>query len=115
MFIALQECGHINSNGLQNDFYTMVQRDATNHSIRSSNFGLEINSGQEENVFSYLTTFITRFALSVHKLNSNNQGEMKMIPLVDFNRSWTDADLCKEFGITDKEYAEILKVIPVYY
>jgi len=38
-----------------------------------------------------------------------------MIPLVDLNRSWTDADLCKEFGITTEEYAEILKVIPAYY
>ena len=107
--------GNVGTTGPKDDFYSMVQKDNTKHTIRSSNFGLEINSSQEANVFSYLTTFIVRFALSINKLNANVQGEMKMIPLVDLNRSWTDADLRKEFGITDEEYAEILKVIPAYY
>jgi len=91
-------------------------RDKNKHVIQSANFGFKINPVQKDNVHSYLSAFVARFCLSVYKINGHNdRGEMKMIPLVDLNRSWTDADLCKEFGITTEEYAEILKVIPAYY
>ena len=33
-----------------------------------------------------------------------NAGEAGLIPWMDFSRSWTDADLRKEFGITQQEW-----------
>ena len=38
-----------------------------------------------------------------------------MIPWLDFFRKWTDADLRKEFNITDQEWNFICSVIPKYY
>jgi len=50
------------------------------------------------------------------KMNYHHEtGELALTPLVDFNQSWDDEKLCKEFGITDDEYAVIRSVIPTYY
>ena len=44
-----------------------------------------------------------------------NMGELKNLPLIPFDREWNDEMLCELFGITEEEYAEILRVIPAYY
>jgi hypothetical protein len=98
------------------DFYTIVQRDASAHSIGNHNFGFLIEKGQEKSVYSYLKSFVARYALSIYKTNTNNHmGEFKIVPLVPFDRIWTDEMLCEEIGIADSEYEEILKHIPEYY
>ena len=79
-------------------------------------FTMRIAKEEVPNAVSYLETFILRFALSLHKYNEQfNRGELKSVPLVDFNQEWTDEKLMAEWGITEDEYAEILKVIPAYY
>ena len=98
------------------DFYTIVQREESAHSIGSHSFGFIVETDQAESVYSYLKSFVARYALSIYKTNTNNhRGEFKIIPLVPFDRVWTDEMLCEEIGISDSEYEEILKHIPEYY
>ena len=98
------------------DFYTFMSRDKK-YWVGESNHGLEVNSeDQIENIASYFKTYLARFALSLYKFNTAMvNGELKSVPLVDFNQEWTDEKLMAEWGITEEEYAEILKVIPAYY
>jgi len=98
------------------DYNTFISKDSKFwHS--EGDFGIPLeHEGQRANVVSYLKTFVARFALAISKLNmSMNRGELTQVPLVDFDQSWDDEKLCKEFGITDDEYAVIRSVIPTYY
>jgi methylase of polypeptide subunit release factors len=98
------------------DFYTMVTRDKDYHKVEDSKFGFKIDSTQEKSMYSYLTTYIARYALSIFKTNPNNHvGEMRIVPLVSFDRIWTDEMLATEIGITDAELDAIKHVLPAYY
>jgi len=105
----------LRGNAGSDDFYTFIPRSPDYH-IMHNGYGLSINPANIENVVTYLKTNMARFALALYKFNANNhQGEFRSVPLVDFNQEWTDEKLMAEWGITDEEYAEILKVIPAYY
>lgn len=79
-------------------------------------FGLKIEEQQMGNVVSYLTSYVARYALSLLKFNLHlDNGELKSVPLVDFDQTWDDAKLCELFGLTDAEFAEIKRVIPAYH
>jgi hypothetical protein len=96
--------------------YTFISRDPKFWDS-TSDFGVPLkHEGQRLNVASYLKTYVARFALAILKMNVNHHmGELVLVPLVDFDQSWDDEKLCKEFGITDDEYAVIRSVIPTYY
>ena len=97
------------------DFYTIISK-SPDHQIMHNDYGLLINPVNIENVITYLKTNLARFALALYKFNGNShQGELRIVPQVDFNQEWTDEKLMAEWGITEEEYAEILKVIPTYY
>lgn len=97
-----------------NDFYTFIPRDGFD---TTSDWGIAIDGEyQKDNVRTYLKTFIARFAFSIRKYSVHlYAGELSLVPLVDFNQEWTDEKLMAKWGITEEEYAEILKVIPAYY
>lgn len=108
--------GNTGKNGPKDDFYTIVSKDKNSHIIEECDFGLEISKGQEDSVYSFLTLFITRFCLSVLKINKNNhRKEFDFIPLVSFDKIWTEEMLQKELGITDDELCVITSSIPDYY
>jgi len=98
------------------DFYTMVTRDKDKHKVEDSCFGFKIEPDQEESMYSYLTSFLARFALSIYKTNTNNHvGEMRIVPLVSFDRIWTDEMLAKEWEVSNDELDAIKKILPDYY
>lgn len=108
--------GNTGKNGPKDDFYTIVSKDKSSHMIEECDFGLEISKGQEDSIYSFLTLFITRFCLSLLKINKNNhRKEFDFIPLVPFDRLWTEEMLQKELGITDYELNIITSSIPNYY
>ena len=76
-------------------------------------FGIKVeNNKQIKNVYSYLKTFVARFGLSLVKINPNNhRGEFAKVPLVNFNKQWTDEMLIKELGLTQKEFKTIVKTL----
>ena len=107
----------------KNDFYTFQPSDITNTQYYTTNisekhdFGIEVeNNKQIKNVYSYLMTHVSRFGLSILKNNPNNHmGEFGKVPLVDFNKKWTDEMLIKELGLTQKEFKIIVKTLGDYH
>ncbi len=56
------------------------------------------------NVISYIQTTFFRFLISLKKITQHtNRTTYSLIPLVEFDRPWTDSDLCKRYGISDSE------------
>ena len=99
----------------RDDLYTFISRDRK-YWTGDFNHGLEYDSEiQVNNIASYLKTYLARFALSLYKFNNALIGALASVPLVDFDQEWSDDKLKAEWGITDEEYIEILKVIPKYY
>ena len=80
-------------------------------------FGIKVeNNKQIKNVYSYLKTFVARFGLSLVKTNANNHmGEFAKVPLVDFDKKWTDEMLIKELGLTKKEMKIIVDSLGYYH
>ena len=76
-------------------------------------FGIRVkNNEQIKNVYSYLKTFIARFGLALLKINANNHGgDFAKVPLVDFNKEWTDEILIKELKLTEKEFEIIVDTL----
>lgn len=100
------------------DMFTFVPLgDLSEWETTDSNFGIRVdNTKQFKNVPSYLRSNVARFCLSIYKFSLNShRGEFAGVPIVDFNRKWDDKSLCELFGITKKEYKEILRVIPEFY
>lgn len=104
--------GHIGCD----DMATAISIDPSFDSVEC-NHGIPVESNeQRKNVRTYLETYVARFCLAITKYNGNqHRGEFMTVPLVDFDRSWDDESLCELFGITKKEYKEILRVIPKFY
>jgi cyclopropane fatty-acyl-phospholipid synthase-like methyltransferase len=102
------------------DFYTFISDNsdywAKNVEV-ATDFGIPVTDNtQLANVYSYLQTYIARFGLAILKTNLNHhRGEFAKVPLVDFDHTYTDKQLCAMIGITPTEYAAILKVIVPYH
>ena len=64
------------------------------------------------NVISYMKTKFFRF-LVLQKKNTQNAARnvYSFVPLQDFSRPWTDADLYAKYGLTEEEIAFIEKMI----
>lgn len=102
------------------DFYTFIplreNRDGYGDSC-SSTFGVKIASSKEVDfVYDYLESYIARFGLALLKFSQNTANkEFALVPLVTFDKKYTDADLCKLIGLTNDEFLEIKKVIVHLY
>ena len=83
---------------------------------KTDKFGIRCSEKEAYFVEQYLKTRVVRFAVSLLKFGIHNEnGEIRLVPIVPFDRIWTDEMLKTRFEITDAEYDEICKVIPVYY
>ena len=111
--------GHMGSS----DMYTFQPSNITDTKYYTTDisqkhdFGIEIeNNKQIKNVYSYLTTYVARFGLAILKINPNNHGgEFAKVPLVDFDKKWTDEMLMKEIGLTEKEMKVIINTVGNYH
>lgn len=66
--------------------------------------------------YSYVKTAIARFGLGLSKIDVHiDSGELKTVPLVPFDRHWTDEELAVLIGLTDDELEVIYSVIPDSY
>ena len=111
--------GHMGSS----DMYTFQPTDVSNTKYyttdisKKHDFGIEVKNNKEiRNVYSYLTTYVARFGLAILKNNPNNHmGEFAKVPLVDFNKKWTDEMLIKELKLTEKEMKVIINTVGNYH
>lgn len=102
------------------DFYTFIplreNRDDYGLS-KDSTFGVGVSSKNEVDfVYDYLESYVARFGLALLKFSQNTANkEFALVPLVDFDKFYSDDALCKLLKLTKNEFNEIKKVIvPLY-
>ena len=110
---------------VNDDFYSIVTKHIhgkdkdgkITNAIKDTHNGLEgIVPGTEDYVYSYLSSFPARFGLSLLKVNKNNhRGEFKNIPLVPFDRNWTEDALAIEIGLSAEQMSAIYSYLPDYH
>ena len=67
---------------------------------------------QAQNVLSYTQTKFFHVMVSMMKITQNTmQKAYSLVPMQDFSRSWTDADLYAKYALTDEEIAFIESTI----
>jgi hypothetical protein len=107
--------GHIGTD----DFFTIISDNEAQHvnsDTKEKGMSVEIEEDRMKYFFSYAKTFIARYGLAMTKFNQHNDsGELKTVPLVSFDRYWTDEDLAKLIGLTDDEVSLIRSVLPDFH
>jgi len=110
----------------QDDFYTLVMKDSDkNKGIRQPNlnkpggptptFAFDTEM-ERDNFISYLKTYFVRFGMSILKVGQHvENGEMTLIPWLDFKEEWTDEKLFEKFGVDEKTQEYIRGFLPDYY
>ena len=64
------------------------------------------------NVKTYLYTKFARFLVGMKKMTQDLKDQtFALVPLQDFTRPWTDADLYAKYGLTNEEIAFIESMI----
>ena len=64
------------------------------------------------NLVGYLKTKFSRFLLSLAKISQHGTAKTyRFIPVQDFSRSWSDAELYEKYNLTDEEIAFIESMI----
>jgi len=102
------------------DFYTFIPLRGNRSDYgfsKSSTFGVSVSLKKEVDfVYDYLESYIARFGLALLKFSQNTANkEFALVPLVDFDKFYTDEDLRQMLKLTKSELAEIKKVIvPLY-
>jgi hypothetical protein len=102
------------------DFYTFIPLRVNRSDYgfsKSSTFGVSVSLKKEVDfVYDYLESYIARFGLALLKFSQNTANkEFALVPLVDFDKFYTDEDLRQMLKLTKSELAEIKKVIvPLY-
>lgn len=101
------------------DFFTIVpKQDNREHYAENKNtdFGLRIPVSQSENFYNYCESYVARMGLAILKFNSNlANGELNLVPMFDFSRTYTDEELYQLVGLTDEEINAIENFLPDYY
>lgn len=69
---------------------------------------LELDESSAGNLSNYLRTRFARFLLSMAKISQHGTSKTyRFVPVQDFSRAWTDADLYARYGLTEEEVALI--------
>lgn len=105
-------------NFFKDDFYTLIPRKCGIKIDSIDDFKYTFNTQKEAyNFLNYLKTDFARFCLSLYKITGNiKSGSLhKAVPYLDFNYSWSDEKLFKEFKISTKEIKLIKSIIPKFY
>ena len=70
------------------------------------------NKSEAESANAYLATRFARFLISLRKITQNStQKVFTWVPVQSWDRTWTDAELYKKYGITKEEQAYIETMI----
>lgn len=97
------------------DLHTLVSDNKKYHTAHAGDNGMCvcIPESQFDNFYTYAATFVARFGLALLKFDQN--GHFAAVPLVSFDRAWTDEALAELIGLTDEELAVIRSVLPDYH
>lgn len=102
------------------DFYTFIplRENRKDYGLsKDSTFGVSVSSKDEVDfVYDYLESYIARFGLALLKFSQNTANkEFASVPLVEFDKVYTDDELRQMLNLTKSELEVIKKVIvPLY-
>ena len=108
-----EHAGQSDSNGMKK-VISRIGILAPNEICSESYLILSVFDSKEEaeNLVSYMKTRFARFLLSTILLTQNiAKDKFQFVPLQDFTRPWTDADLYAKYGLTEEEIAFIESMI----
>jgi site-specific DNA-methyltransferase (adenine-specific) len=111
---------------LKDDFYTMLMQDSEgNKGIRQPNLHKPggatptfrfTTEKERDNFINYLKTNFARMALSLYKNGQHlENGEMSLIPYLDFTQEWNDEKLFKKFNVSQELQDYIREFLPDYH
>ena len=73
---------------------------------------LNLDEEQANNLSNYLRTKFARYLLSLAKVSQHGTAKTyRFVPIQDFSKSWTDADLYAKYNLSEEEIAFIEKMI----
>lgn len=73
---------------------------------------IKFNKEMCENIISYIKTKFFRYMVSVKKRTQNGpRGVYQFVPMQDFSKPWTDAELYKKYNLSDEEITFIESMI----
>ena len=107
--------------GVSDDFFTMfpkVEKDSLAYLNNNfKDFGLQCNDLSEVGyIYDYLKSFVARMGLSFTKYNQHlESGELKTVPLINFDKKYTDQELYELLELNSEEIEAINSVISNYY
>lgn len=98
------------------DWYTFMPA-PKKYWVNHGDFGVPATSDKMvENIYDYFTLNFTRFGLAIYKFAGDlHGGAMGCVPLVPFNKKYTDDELYDMIGLTKKERKAINDFLPDYY
>lgn len=101
---------------MNHDLFTFISKDPSKRG-KDGDYGVSAeNEADIPRIYDYLMTKTARFGLALMKINANmGRGELSMTPIVDFGRTWTDAELGELLRLTESEMNAIDCCIPDYY
>ncbi len=100
------------------DWYTFIPNKEDDLRITTKDFGITTKGSKKnaEAIHHNLKLNSIRFGLAIYKFSTDmHGGALRGVPLIDFYKKHSDADVYALLGITPKEQKEIEKVIPKYY
>ena len=107
--------GHPNDS----DFFTIVpKKSGRSHYINAENkgFGVVLKKEFAENFYDYCESYVARMGLALIKINVKLEcGELNLVPMFDFSRTYTDEELYQMVGLADEEIQAIENFLPDYY
>ncbi len=67
---------------------------------------------EAKSVLTYLACRLTRFLVLLHKSSQHTTRKVyTFVPTQEWNRQWTDGELYKKYGLSEKEIAFIEKIV----
>jgi hypothetical protein len=98
------------------DWYTFMPA-PKKYWVNHGDFGVPADDDKiVENIYDYFTLNFTRFGLAIYKFAGDlHGGAMSGVPLVPFNKKYTDDELYDMIGLTNNERKAINDFLPDYY
>lgn len=99
------------------DFYTIVKNNKRFIEAQPDTGLAAVMSESEVPFFhTYAHTFVARFGLALLKFcQHTDNGELALVPLVPFDRTWDDEALAELIGLTPEELTAIRAALPDYH
>lgn len=76
---------------------------------------VQLSQEEAEYFNTYAQTFVARMGLMLRKYGISNDFGYPTVPLVPFDRHWTDEALAAEIGLTSEELDAIRAALPDYH